>query len=248
MNQPAVFCENCGAPLTPDLRFCEKCGNPVGSQPEESVTIKDFQPPQTPPLQNQKPPQRVIQAAPKSKMKYLIGGGIAAALILLAGIVIPYFLPKKASQDVQNQASGTTSTQPALTKTTSVGSKTSPAAASTVKEGTVTTQGNTSGGDSQQKVFTNNGNQPQSESASSAITNKGKSSAVKSNAKVPISRHNDADAAKAQPTRKQRAKGAAQLRSQRAPSRLIPGKRTAPVTPDRIYNIDHVNNGPYGGR
>ncbi|MFH0998692.1 MAG: hypothetical protein V1844_24850 [Pseudomonadota bacterium] len=45
-------------------------------------------------------------------MKYLIGGGIAAVLFLLAGIGIPYFLSKKAPQDIQKQTSGTPSTKP----------------------------------------------------------------------------------------------------------------------------------------
>jgi hypothetical protein len=236
VNQPAKYCENCGTTLAPDSRFCEKCGTPVGPQPERAVSKKDVQPSPPPPLQNQQPPQRVILAAPKSKMKYLIGGGIAAVLILLAGIVIPYFLPHKASQNVQKQASGTTSKQPAFTKATSVGPETSPPA-STVKEGTVSSQENTSGGDSQQKVFTNNGNQPQSESTT-----------VKSNAKVPISRNNDADAAKAQLIRKQRAKRTAELQSQQASTGLVPGGRTVPVTPGKIFsigNIDRVINGPY---
>ena len=34
----AQFCENCGAPLTSDVRFCEKCGHPVGLQSGEIVS------------------------------------------------------------------------------------------------------------------------------------------------------------------------------------------------------------------
>ena len=48
-------------------------------------------------------------------MKYLIGGGMAVVLILLAGIGIPYFLPKKAPQDILKQTSGTPpSTKPVV--------------------------------------------------------------------------------------------------------------------------------------
>jgi hypothetical protein len=54
-----------------------------------------------------------MSAASKSQTKYLIGGGIVAVLILLAGGAIPYFLSNKGTQDVRNKAPDTSFTQPA---------------------------------------------------------------------------------------------------------------------------------------
>lgn len=103
MNQPVGFCENCGALLTPDSLFCEKCGIPV-SQPEDVASKEEAQPfpPSLPPIQDQQPSQQDKQAVPKSKTKYLIGGGIAAVFILSLGVAIYYF-----RYNVQQEVSGT---------------------------------------------------------------------------------------------------------------------------------------------
>lgn len=112
MNQPTGFCENCGAPLTPDSRFCVKCGSPVEVQAIETGAGKGIQPP-PPPLHNQQSSPQVMQTTPKSNIKYLIGG-IAIVLILGALFAGYYFLPQiiQKLQAVKGQSPDTASQKP----------------------------------------------------------------------------------------------------------------------------------------
>jgi hypothetical protein len=132
MNQPAGFCENCGAPLTPDSRFCEKCGSPIKVQHEETVIAGKGLPPQQPgiqptpqPLEVQQPYRQALSAAPKSNKKYLIGA-ITIVLILGAALAGYKFLSHKTGaypekDAVTSRGNGESSTEETILNTMNTG-------------------------------------------------------------------------------------------------------------------------------
>ncbi|TAN43559.1 MAG: zinc ribbon domain-containing protein [Nitrospirae bacterium] len=84
MDQPAGFCENCGSHMAADSSFCEKCGQPIEVQPDESQKGDEVNLPPSAPVNEIPDIGEESKAANPRAKKYLIGGGIAVAVILLA--------------------------------------------------------------------------------------------------------------------------------------------------------------------
>jgi hypothetical protein len=64
-----MYCQNCGSVVTQDARFCQSCGRPQ-SLPQPSS--------QSPPAPTAVP--QAVQRRPKSKILWLIMGGIVLAI------------------------------------------------------------------------------------------------------------------------------------------------------------------------
>lgn len=99
-----MFCEKCGNKIEDTMKFCDKCGAPVGDAPkEESVAQVEAAPqtestpqagsvsqaepiPQAGPVPQAVPPQAM--AGGKKPNVKMIGGIVAAVVLLLIGVVV----------------------------------------------------------------------------------------------------------------------------------------------------------------
>lgn len=69
------FCQNCGAPLTEDLRFCPECGTPIQQPVEETASTEEAVP-------------ATAQAAPPAKKKFPWAVIAIVALCVVIGAIL----------------------------------------------------------------------------------------------------------------------------------------------------------------